>query len=108
MSATLDRLKKGYDDYARGDVAAATEAWPDDFVLEGPNAEGLALSGVYEGKEAALRALGALAAAYDAITAWMGQQGREPAGAPWEAYWTGPDTVTDPAEYRTEVLWPIR
>ena len=65
MSATLDRLKKGYDDYARGDVAAATEAWPDDFVLEGPNAEGLALSGVHEGKEAALRALGALAAAYD-------------------------------------------
>ena len=49
-----------------------------------------------------------LAAAYDAITAWMGQQGREPAGAPWEAYWTGPDTVTDPAEYRTEVFWPIR
>jgi ketosteroid isomerase-like protein len=65
VSTTLDLLRKGYDDSARGDVAAATEAWPDDFVLEGPKAEGLVLSGVHEGKEAALRALAALAATYD-------------------------------------------
>ena len=49
-----------------------------------------------------------IVAAYDAITAWMQEHGREPAGAPWEAYWSDPATVTDPAEYRTEVFWPIR
>lgn len=50
----------------------------------------------------------AIAAAYDAITAWMQQQGREPAGAPWEAYHTDPGETPDPADYRTEVFWPIR
>jgi uncharacterized protein len=65
MSANLDLLRKGYADFARGDVASAAEAWTDDFVLQGPNAEGLVLSGVQEGKQAALRTLGALAATYD-------------------------------------------
>lgn len=66
MSANVDLLRKGYDDLARGDLLAATEPWPDDFVLEGPTAEGLLLSGVHEGKQAALRAMGAFAATYAA------------------------------------------
>jgi len=49
-----------------------------------------------------------IGAAYEAITAWMPEHGRQPAGAPWEAYWSDPAEVTDPAEYRTEVFWPIR
>jgi ketosteroid isomerase-like protein len=65
VSAKLDRLKKDYEALARGDLTAATEDWPDDFVLEGYNAEGLVLSGVHEGKEAALRALAAVVASYD-------------------------------------------
>ena len=49
-----------------------------------------------------------LTSAYSALEAWMREHGRQSAGAPWEVYWTGPDDVTDPAEYRTEVLWPVR
>jgi effector-binding domain-containing protein len=49
-----------------------------------------------------------IAAAYDAIAAWMHERGSDPAGAPWEAYCTDPSEVADPAEYRTEVFWPIR
>ena len=65
MSEQIDLMKKGYADYARGDVAVATEAWPDDVVLEGYTAEGLALSGVHEGKEAVLGALASMVASYD-------------------------------------------
>jgi ketosteroid isomerase-like protein len=61
----MDLVKKSYDDFARGDIANASEAWPDDFTLEGYNAEGLALSGVHEGKQLALRAVEAMVAAYD-------------------------------------------
>jgi ketosteroid isomerase-like protein len=68
VSANVDLLRKGYEDYARGDVAAASESWPDDFVMEGPNAAGLPISGVHEGKEAVLQALAATAAAVDEQT----------------------------------------
>jgi ketosteroid isomerase-like protein len=68
VSANLDLVKKGYEDFARGDIGAATEAMPDDFVVEGYIAEGLALSGVHEGKQAVLRALEAMLAPYDEYT----------------------------------------
>jgi effector-binding domain-containing protein len=46
--------------------------------------------------------------AYEAIEAWMGQNGKLPAGPPWEVYWTDPGEEPDPAKYRTEVVWPVR
>jgi ketosteroid isomerase-like protein len=57
MAGNVDVLKKGYEDFNRGDIQAATEPWPDDFVWEGPNAQELPGAGVHEGKEAALQAL---------------------------------------------------
>src|SRR4051794_27572063 len=65
MSGNADLLKKGYDAFARGDMATASEALPDDFVLEGYVSEGLVLSGVHEGKQAVLHALGAMVEGYD-------------------------------------------
>jgi uncharacterized protein len=65
VSANLDLLRKGYDDAARGDFEAATESWPDDLVMEGPNATESPMSGVHEGKEAVARAMGETIAEWD-------------------------------------------
>lgn len=46
--------------------------------------------------------------AFQAIEAWARDHGREVAGAPWEVYWTDPGQVPNPAEWKTEVLWPVR
>jgi effector-binding domain-containing protein len=49
----------------------------------------------------------AMAEAYSAIEAWMQENGRVPAGGPWENYLTDPGE-TPPEEYRTEIVWPVR
>jgi effector-binding domain-containing protein len=46
-------------------------------------------------------------AAYEALQAWMAAQGRQIAGPPREVYLTDPQQVTDPADYLTEVQWPV-
>ncbi|MBI4728515.1 MAG: GyrI-like domain-containing protein [Acidobacteria bacterium] len=46
--------------------------------------------------------------AYRALQAWMQARGHESAGPPREIYLAGPPQISDPAEYRTEVIWPIR
>ncbi len=48
-----------------------------------------------------------LSAAYEALEAWIGDQGRKPVGAPWEVYWTDPGETSDSSEWKMEVLWPI-
>ena len=45
-----------------------------------------------------------VAEAYDAVTAWLTDNGLEPAGAPWESYLDGPEV----AEPRTEIYVPCR
>jgi effector-binding domain-containing protein len=49
-----------------------------------------------------------LPTAHHALEAWIKDAGREPAGGPWEVYWTDPGEEPDPAKWRTEVVWPIR
>jgi AraC family transcriptional regulator len=44
---------------------------------------------------------------YAVLERWMESQGLRPAGAPWEAYLTDPADHPDPADWRTEVCWPI-
>ena len=44
---------------------------------------------------------------YAAMERWMQQHGVRPAGAPWESYITDPADHPDPAEWRTDVFWPI-
>lgn len=45
--------------------------------------------------------------AYAALQEWMTGEGLKPAGPPWEVYVTDPTTVENPAEWETEVYWPV-
>jgi AraC family transcriptional regulator len=44
---------------------------------------------------------------YAAIERWMDKAGTRAAGAPWESYVTDPAEFPDPANWRTDVYWPI-
>ena len=44
---------------------------------------------------------------YAAIERWMEQQGVRSGGSPWESYITDPAEHPDPANWRTDVYWPI-
>lgn len=48
-----------------------------------------------------------LADTYVAMERWMQEHGKSPGGAPWEVYVTDPAEHPDPADWRTEVYWPI-
>ena len=58
MSQNSDALKRGYDAFNSGDAEVLAALYEDDVRWEGPNAEGVPMSGVYEGKDAVLQALG--------------------------------------------------
>ncbi len=45
--------------------------------------------------------------AYQALMAWIQEHGHECAGPPREVYLVGPGQAADPAEYRTEIAWPL-
>ena len=42
-----------------------------------------------------------------AIERWIEAQGYQVGGAPWESYVTDPAQHPDPADWRTEVYWPL-
>jgi len=42
-----------------------------------------------------------------AIERWIDQHGYQVGGAPWESYVTDPAQHPDPADWRTEVHWPL-
>ena len=42
-----------------------------------------------------------------AIEKWMAEHAVRANGAPWESYVTDPGQCPDPADWRTEVYWPI-
>ena len=44
---------------------------------------------------------------YAAIERWMQQQGVKSGGSPWESYITDPAEHPDPANWRTDIFWPI-
>ena len=48
-----------------------------------------------------------LAETYAAMERWMEHEGLRPGGAPWEHYVTDPAEHPDPADWRTEVYWPV-
>jgi effector-binding domain-containing protein len=45
--------------------------------------------------------------AYDGLHEWIHGQGRDEGPGPWESYVDDPGTVTDPAQLKTEVYWPV-
>lgn len=49
-----------------------------------------------------------IGAAYRSLAAWIYQHGHETAGPPRESYLVGKRQMENPAEYRTELLWPLR
>ena len=58
MSENSDVVKRGYEAFNSGDGETLSEVFSDDVRWEGPNAEGVPMSGVHEGKDAVLQALG--------------------------------------------------
>lgn len=42
-----------------------------------------------------------------AVEAWIEAEGLRAGGAPWEVYLTDPGDHPDPADWRTEVIWPV-
>ena len=58
MSQNSDAVKSAYDAFNRGDNDGVSAAFADDVTWEGPNTDGVPMSGVNEGKEAVLQALG--------------------------------------------------
>ncbi len=46
--------------------------------------------------------------AYVAIEEWMKAQGQAAGGAPWESYINDPGEYPDPADWKTEVIWPLK
>jgi AraC family transcriptional regulator len=49
----------------------------------------------------------ALPETHAALERWIEAQGLRPGGAPWEVYVTDPGHHPDPADWRTEVFWPL-
>jgi effector-binding domain-containing protein len=49
----------------------------------------------------------AIGAAYEAIFAWLRQNGRSVSGPAREVYWVGPDDTNHPEDFRTEIEIPI-
>jgi AraC family transcriptional regulator len=52
-------------------------------------------------------AYGQLAETHAAVERWIDVQGYQVGGAPWESYVTDPAQHPDPADWRTEVYWPL-
>ena len=48
-----------------------------------------------------------LPAANAAIERWIEEHGFQADGAPWESYVTDPAEFPDPADWRTEICWPL-
>ena len=89
--------------------------WTIDFVM--PLAEPAAADGeiqagaISAGPAAVALHVGpyeALNETHTAIEQWIGAEGLEVGGAPWEHYLTDPAEEPDPARWRTNVFWPLR
>ena len=48
-----------------------------------------------------------LGAAHEAVQAWLVENGKVSGGAPWESYLNDPGEVPNPADWLTEINWPI-
>ncbi len=67
MSENTDALKRGYDAFNSGDVDTVAEIFADDITWEGPNTEGVPMSGKNEGKDAVLQALGQIGETFESF-----------------------------------------
>ena len=44
---------------------------------------------------------------WSALTEWMGSQGLQPSGSPWEVYVTDPGAEPDQSKWRTDIFFPV-
>ena len=65
MSENSDALKRGYNAFNSGDIDTVAEIYEDDVRWDGPNAQGVPMSGVHDGKDAVLQALGRIPEDFD-------------------------------------------
>ena len=49
-----------------------------------------------------------LSETYDGLASWITSEGHTAGDGPWEVYLSDPSLVPDPADWETEVIWPIR
>lgn len=87
-------------------------------VVEAVAGEGRVVSGELPGGPAVttwhLGAHDRLGEAYARLRGWMSAQGCGPRGAAWEVYtwidppvYRGPENWSDPASWRTQLVWPV-
>ena len=76
-----------------------------------PTGEGDVAAGTLPGGAVAVAMHGGsydqLTDTYAALERWIESNGYRISGAPWESYITDPADHPDPADWRTEVYWPI-
>jgi len=95
-------------------VATGAGLWTVDFVLplmqpaeaNGEMQAGVLVSGpvafaIHEGP------YDQLSESYAAIEKWIEESGYAVGGPPWESYVTDPAETPDPADWRTEIFWPL-
>lgn len=67
MSENSDALKRGYEAFNNGDAETVAELYTDDCTWEGPNTEGVPMSGKTEGKDAIMQALGQIGEQFESF-----------------------------------------
>jgi AraC family transcriptional regulator len=76
-----------------------------------PQGEGAVEAGTLPGGPVAVAMHGGpydqLSETYAALERWIEANGYRVGGAPWESYITDPADHPDPADWRTEVFWPL-
>jgi ketosteroid isomerase-like protein len=68
MSENSDALKRGYEAFNSGDTETVAALYTDDVTWEGPNSEGVPMSGKHEGKDAVLQALGEVGELFESFS----------------------------------------
>jgi effector-binding domain-containing protein len=74
---------------------------PDGVIGSSSLPGGLAAVTVHEGP------YDTLSETYDGLATWMTAGGHAAGEGPWEVYLSDPGLVPDPADWETEVIWPI-
>lgn len=67
MSQNSDALEQGYEAFNNGDVDAVAAIFADDISWEGPNTDGVPMSGKNEGKGNVLKALGQIGETFESF-----------------------------------------
>jgi ketosteroid isomerase-like protein len=68
MSESSDAIRSAYEGFNSGDAEAVAAVFADDVRWEGPDSEGVPMSGVNEGKEAVLQALGQIGEQFESFS----------------------------------------